>query len=78
AEQAEKHGDELWKSQPNLCCQIRKIIPLRESLAPYDAWISGLRREQSESRANTNYFNKDEKFKKVKVCPLIHWSWKEV
>jgi phosphoadenosine phosphosulfate reductase len=37
-----------------------------------------LRREQSESRANTNYFNKDEKFKKVKVCPLIHWSWKEV
>ncbi len=47
AEQAEKHGDELWKSQPNLCCQIRKIIPLRESLAPYDAWISGLRREQS-------------------------------
>ncbi|MDT2045081.1 phosphoadenosine phosphosulfate reductase [Priestia aryabhattai] len=77
-EQAEKHGDELWKTEPNLCCQIRKIIPLKESLAPYDAWISGLRREQSESRSKTEFFNKDEKFKKVKVCPLIHWSWKEI
>ncbi|HZG71326.1 MAG TPA: phosphoadenylyl-sulfate reductase [Chondromyces sp.] len=77
-EQAELHGEELWKTQPNLCCQIRKIEPLKETLAPVDAWISGLRREQSETRKHTNYINLDKKFQKVKICPLIHWTWKDV
>ncbi|MCM3603413.1 phosphoadenylyl-sulfate reductase [Robertmurraya korlensis] len=77
-EQAEQHGDELWKTAPNKCCEIRKIIPLREALSGATAWISGLRREQSETRKNTQYFNKDNKFESIKVCPLIHWSWKDV
>jgi len=77
-EQAEQHGDELWKTAPNRCCEIRKIIPLREALSGATAWISGLRREQSETRKNTEYFNKDNKFESIKVCPLIHWTWKDV
>lgn len=77
-EQKEQHGDELWKTAPNRCCEIRKIIPLREALSGATAWISGLRREQSETRKNTQYFNKDNKFESIKVCPLIHWTWKDV
>lgn len=77
-EQAAKFGPDLFATNPNKCCEIRKIIPLQKALAPSTAWISGLRREQSESRANTNYLNLDNRFQKIKVCPLIHWTWKEV
>lgn len=77
-EQAEMYGDRLWKRDPNQCCHIRKVEPLTEQLNSVSAWISGLRREQSLTRRNTNYINKDDKFAKVKICPLIHWTWKDV
>lgn len=78
SEQSETYGDELWKQNPNLCCKLRKIIPLEEELLLVDAWISGLRREQSPTRQNVEYINKDERFKKIKICPLIHWTWEDV
>lgn len=77
-EQAAEYGDELWLSESNKCCNIRKIIPLTDVLSTATAWLSGLRREQSETRALTEYINKDNKFKSVKICPLIHWTWKDV
>jgi phosphoadenosine phosphosulfate reductase len=77
-EQAKQYGEELWKSNPNQCCEIRKIIPLNEALSGATAWLSGLRRDQSESRKNTQFINKDNRFKSVKVCPLIHWTWKDI
>ncbi|MGA3600266.1 phosphoadenylyl-sulfate reductase [Lysinibacillus agricola] len=77
-QQAAQYGDELWKSNPNKCCEIRKIVPLHEALAGAKAWISGLRREQSSTRQNTNFINRDDKFKSIKICPLIHWTWKDV
>ena len=77
-EQAVKFGDRLWESDPNKCCNIRKLVPLNETLSGAKAWISGLRREQSETRATTQYINLDNKFKSIKVCPLIHWTWKDV
>ncbi|MFC3886741.1 phosphoadenylyl-sulfate reductase [Bacillus songklensis] len=77
-EQEILYGEELWKSNPNLCCNIRKIIPLQRALEGADAWISGLRREQSPSRSKTEFVNRDFRFQKVKVCPLIHWTWKEI
>ncbi|WP_110927947.1 phosphoadenylyl-sulfate reductase [Bacillus massiliglaciei] len=77
-EQAAVHGEELWAKDPNLCCSIRKVTPLNESLSGATAWLSGLRREQSETRALTNYINLDAKFKSIKICPLIHWTWKDV
>ncbi|WP_411843097.1 phosphoadenylyl-sulfate reductase [Salinicoccus sp. HZC-1] len=77
-EQADKHGAALWKSDPNQCCYIRKIKPLEDVLYGASAWISGLRREQSPSRQNTDFVNKDERFKSIKVCPLIHWTWDDV
>jgi len=77
-EQANEYGDKLWESNPNLCCSLRKIEPLKEQISSYAAWISGLRREQSTTRRNVEYINKDDKFKKIKVCPLIHWTWEDI
>ncbi|WML31473.1 phosphoadenylyl-sulfate reductase [Neobacillus sp. OS1-32] len=77
-EQMAQFGSALWKRDPNKCCELRKVIPLRETLTTKQAWISGLRREQSATRANTEFINKDEKFKNIKICPLIHWTWDDV
>ena len=77
-EQSEQYGEQLWKTNPNLCCHLRKIAPLEDVLKDYDAWISGLRREQSPTRKNTEYINKDNRFKMIKICPLIHWTWDDV
>jgi phosphoadenosine phosphosulfate reductase len=77
-EQTKWYGKELWKYNPNLCCHMRKVVPMKEALKDAKAWISGLRREQSPSRANIQYINKDEKFHKIKICPLIHWTWDDI
>ncbi|MBM7632314.1 phosphoadenylyl-sulfate reductase [Geomicrobium sediminis] len=77
-EQAAAYGERLWETNPDLCCQMRKLDVLEHHLQPYDAWLSGLRREQSPTRANTEYVNADHKFQKIKVCPLIHWTEEEI
>ncbi|MCO7127680.1 phosphoadenylyl-sulfate reductase [Sporolactobacillus shoreicorticis] len=77
-EQAAKYGEDLWTRRPDLCCQFRKVDPLAERLKDYDAWISGLRHEQSPTRRNVRFINKDEKFNSIKICPLIHWTWQDV
>lgn len=77
-EQASKFGEKLWESDANKCCEVRKVIPLSEVLSNTVSWLSGLRRDQSESRKNIQFINKDNKFKSIKVCPLIHWTWKDI
>src|SRR5690625_853434 len=77
-QQAKSYGDKLWERQPNVCCQIRKVKPLEQELAHVDAWFSGLRREQGGGRENTEYINLDQKFKRVKICPLITWTWEDI
>lgn len=77
-EQSKWYGEELWKDNPNLCCHMRKIVPLTDALSGAKAWISGLRREQSPLRSKTEFINKDDKFRKIKICPLIYWTWEEV
>ncbi|MFB5189674.1 phosphoadenylyl-sulfate reductase [Alicyclobacillus fastidiosus] len=74
AEQAAKHGDELWKKDPNACCAIRKVTPLKQVLTEYDGWITGIRREQAPTRANAKVFEWDDKFGLVKVNPLVRWT----
>lgn len=78
AQQAAAHGEELWQSQPDLCCQIRKVVPMESVLKGAVAWMSGLRREQSATRADVQFVNRDEKFQSLKICPLIHWKAEEV
>jgi phosphoadenosine phosphosulfate reductase len=77
-EQAIEFGDKLWETNPNQCCQIRKLTPLNEVLSESKAWISGLRHEQSETRKHVQFLNRDDKFESIKICPLIHWTWKDV
>lgn len=65
-------------ANPDHCCRLRKIIPLEKALSGAKAWISGLRREQSPTRAAAQFVNSDPQFRSIKICPLIHWSWEDV
>ena len=67
-------GKDLFARDPNLCCAMRKVEPLEETLAGYDAWITGVRRVEAPTRANTPLVTYDEKFGLVKVNPLAAWS----
>jgi phosphoadenosine phosphosulfate reductase len=77
-QQAEQHGEGLWLRRPDECCGIRKIDPLKERLLKSSAWITGIRREQSPTRANAHKVEWDKKFDLVKVNPLADWSEGEV
>jgi phosphoadenosine phosphosulfate reductase len=72
--QADLYGDELWKHDPDACCGIRKVSPLKEALSGVDAWVSGLRREQSPIRATTPKLLFDERHQVWKANPLADWS----
>lgn len=78
AEQAARHGDKLWERDPDACCGIRKVSPLNEALSGVDAWVSGLRREQSPSRARTAKLGWDERHGLWKANPLADWPEADV
>jgi phosphoadenosine phosphosulfate reductase len=76
-----KHGGPLYLTQPDQCCQDRKVLPLRKAMAHYQphAWISAIRKDQTENRAsNASIVQWDAKFNVVKVNPLLNWTKKEV
>jgi len=77
-EQAKQHGDALWSRDPNQCCGIRKVEPLKRKLSTLQAWITGIRREQSPTRANARKIEWDKGFGLVKVNPLADWTNKQV
>lgn len=77
-EQEVEYGEKLFETNPSACCKLRKVEPLRKVLVNYSAWISGLRREQSETRRHVQFLNQDPTFQNVKICPLIHWTKEEV
>ncbi len=78
AEQAAEHGDELWARDPNKCCAIRKVEPLSRALSGLDAWITGVRREQSPTRAGTRKIEWDARHGLWKISPLADWSDRDV
>ena len=78
AEQAAAYGDELWARDPNACCELRKVTPLRDKLAGLDAWITGIRREQSPTRAGAKKVEWDERHGLWKLNPLADWTEKDV
>jgi phosphoadenosine phosphosulfate reductase len=77
-QQAAQHGPALWSTEPDRCCQLRKVEPLTRVLKGYDAWITGIRRDQSPTRANAGLIEWDGKFQLVKVNPLARWTWADV
>jgi phosphoadenosine phosphosulfate reductase len=74
AEQHRLEGANLWEREPDRCCHIRKVEPLLRALEPYDAWISGIRRDQSPSRAGAEKVERSERYRVWKVQPLADWS----
>ena len=78
AEQDATEGRDLFASNPDRCCSLRKVAPLDGALAGYDAWGSGLRRDDSVSRSRTPVVDWDRRNGKVKVNPLARWSQADV
>jgi phosphoadenosine phosphosulfate reductase len=78
AQQDAEHGPDLWRRNPDLCCALRKVAPLRESLASYDAWATGLRRAETHNRVIAPVIGWDAGKRKVKVSPLARWSDEQV
>ncbi|MBC2934377.1 phosphoadenylyl-sulfate reductase [Nocardioides sp. zg-1228] len=78
AEQDAAHGTDLYRTDPDLCCALRKVAPLNEALSRYDAWATGLRRAETHNRVIAPVVGWDARKGKVKVSPLARWSDEQV
>ncbi|MEV7084665.1 phosphoadenylyl-sulfate reductase [Streptomyces sp. NPDC093085] len=78
AEQDAEYGPRLHDRDPDLCCALRKVGLLQDGLTGYDAWATGLRRDESPTRAGTPVVGWDEKRRKVKVSPIARWTQEDV
>ena len=78
AAQAAQFGEHLWKREPDVCCQLRKVEPLREILTGMRAWITAIRRDQTPARASAKVVERDLKFDLIKINPLVHWSLRDI
>ncbi|HEU5337233.1 MAG TPA: phosphoadenylyl-sulfate reductase [Terriglobales bacterium] len=77
-EQEQAHGAALWLRDPDVCCKLRKVEPLRQRLAQLRGWISSIRRDQTSARARARKLEWDAKFNLVKINPLAEWTSAEV
>lgn len=76
--QETKFGAALWSRDPDLCCRLRKLEPLREALRGRAAWITAIRREQSIERSNARPVEWDYQWQLIKVNPLVRWTKQQV
>src|SRR5689334_4805539 len=72
--QATALGERPWEREPDRCCHLRKVEPLREVLAGLRAWITAIRRDQTAVRANAGIIERDRRFGLIKINPLAGWS----
>jgi phosphoadenosine phosphosulfate reductase len=78
AEYEREHGGPLYRIRPDQCCYDRKILPLRQAIVGYDAWISAIRKDQTEHRGAAGVVQWDAKFQLVKINPLLSWTRRDV
>ena len=71
-------GPRLYGRNPDLCCYLRKVVPLERALDPYDAWITGVRREETAARSDTRVVEWDARRAMVKVNPIAAWTQEQV
>ncbi len=76
--QARVHGPALWERDPDACCELRKVQPMRVALAGYSAYLTGLRRDQASTRQETPLIQWDAKFGLVKLNPLATWTERDI
>ncbi|MCZ4559822.1 phosphoadenylyl-sulfate reductase [Rhodococcus sp. IEGM 1401] len=74
AEQDAIDGKDLFAREPNRCCAMRKVAPLKKELANYSAWVTGIRRVEAPTRANAPLISFDDAFGLVKINPIAPWS----
>jgi len=77
-EQERQHGAALWGRDPDQCCNLRKVEPLRRKLGELRAWITSIRRDQTSFRSTARKVEWDAKFGLVKINPIADWSTKQV
>ncbi len=73
-----RHNGPIYVADPDRCCHERKIVPLREAVEGYDAWISAIRADQSSARSQAHVVGWDSKFGLAKINPLLRWSKRDV
>lgn len=78
AEQDAEYGPRLYERDPDRCCAMRKVAPLAEALEPYHAWVTGLRRDEAETRRDTPVVAWDARRGMVKINPIAAWTQTEV
>jgi len=72
------HGPDLWSRDPDRCCELRKVEPLRRKLSELRAWITSIRRDQTSARASAQKIEWDTKFRLLKVNPIADWNSQQV
>ena len=77
-EQDAAYGKDLFRTDPDRCCALRKVAPLANTLAQYDAWATGLRRAETHNRVIAPVVGWDARKGKVKVSPLARWTDEQV
>jgi phosphoadenosine phosphosulfate reductase len=78
AEQDSSFGARLYERNPDQCCALRKVLPLRDALRPYAAWATGLRRDEAETRADARVVEWDGRRQLVKLNPIAAWTQEDV
>jgi len=74
AEQDDAYGKDLFARDPDKCCAMRKVAPMEAALVDYDAWATGVRRDESATRTTTPVVQFDARRRKVKVNPIARWT----
>lgn len=77
-EQERQYGKELWKTDPDKCCYLRKVLPLKMFLDDKQAWISGIRRDQSKTRSQAPVVSREQLYDVIKINPLATWTEDEI
>ncbi|MEA5154285.1 MAG: phosphoadenylyl-sulfate reductase [Raineyella sp.] len=78
AQQDEQYGTDLFSRDPGACCALRKVEPLGRELAGYEAWVTGLRREDNALRRHAQLVEWDNTHHMVKLNPLAGWTFDDV
>jgi phosphoadenosine phosphosulfate reductase len=78
AEQDAELGPRLFGRNPDLCCYLRKVEPLERALTNYDAWITGVRKDETNKRRRSQVVEWDSRREMVKVNPIVTWAQKQV
>ena len=77
-QQDQAFGKDLFARDPDACCRMRKVRPLEDAMRSFDAWASGVRRDESDTRADARLIEWDDRKKKVKINPLVAWSQDQI